>query len=97
MMQFITKAWTDHIEGCLQQARWNQSGYVPTYNEYMKIASTTAAVGPIALHGILLVAPILSDNDIEKIFLNQSRFHELMWLCTHLVDDVHDYKDDKLN
>nr|QHZ00915.1 terpene synthase12 [Taiwania cryptomerioides] len=97
MMQFITKIWTDYVEANLQQARWNKSGYVPTYNEYIKVAATTAAIGPISLHAVLLAAPILGDNAIEKIFHNQSRFHELIWMCTRLVDDVHDFQDDKLN
>ncbi|XP_057860191.2 delta-selinene-like synthase, chloroplastic [Cryptomeria japonica] len=97
MMQFITKTWTDYIEGNLQQARWNKSGYVPTYNEYIRIAATTAAIGPISLHAILLAAPVAEDNVIEKIFHNQSRFYELIWLCTRLVDDIHDFEDDKLH
>ncbi|XP_057860193.2 longifolene synthase-like, partial [Cryptomeria japonica] len=97
MMPFITKAWADYAEASLQQACWNISKHAPTYNEYLKIAATTAAIGPLLLHPILLAAQHLEDNTIKKIFNNQCRFYELIWLCTHLIDDVHDYQDDKLH
>ncbi|GLJ38277.1 hypothetical protein SUGI_0779250 [Cryptomeria japonica] len=97
MMPFITKVWADYAEASLQQANWNISKHAPTYNEYLKIASTTAAIGPLLLHPILLAAQHLEDNTIQKTFNNQCRFYELIWLCTRLIDDVHDYQDDKLH
>nr|QIB02640.1 germacrene D synthase [Taiwania cryptomerioides] len=95
MMPFITKAWADYVEASLKQAQWNARQHIPTYNEYIKIAATTAAIGPLSLHPLLLAAHDLVDDAIEKIFNNQCRFYELIWLCTRLIDDVHDYQDDK--
>ncbi|GLJ51666.1 hypothetical protein SUGI_1097950 [Cryptomeria japonica] len=97
MMPFITKAWADYAEASLQQAQWNISKHVPTYNEYMKIASTTKTIGPLLLHPLLLATQHLEDNTIQKTFNNQCRFYELIWLCSRLIDDVRDYQDDKLH
>ncbi|XP_059076398.1 alpha-longipinene synthase-like [Cryptomeria japonica] len=95
MMPFIMKAWEDYIEANLEHARWKSSGYVPTYNEYLSTAITSAAIGPILLHPILLAGPVLSDDAIEKMFLNKSRFYELIWMCIRLIDDTRDFEDDR--
>ncbi|GLJ24504.1 hypothetical protein SUGI_0468150 [Cryptomeria japonica] len=95
MMPFITKAWEDYIEANMEHARWKSSGHVPTYNEYISTATTSAAIGPILLHPILLAGPALSDNVIEKMFLNKSRFYELIWMCIRLIDDTRDFEDDR--
>ncbi|GLJ38272.1 hypothetical protein SUGI_0779180 [Cryptomeria japonica] len=87
----------DYVEATIQQTRWNASKYIPTYDEYIQIAATTAAVGPLSLHPFLLAAPDLANNTIEKIFNNQCRFCKIMWLCTRLNDDAHDYQDGKLH
>ncbi|XP_057824222.2 gamma-humulene synthase-like isoform X1 [Cryptomeria japonica] len=97
MMPFITKVWADYAEASLQQAQWNISKHVPTYNEYMNIASTTAAIGPLLLHPLLLATQHLEDNTIQKTFNNQCRFYELIWMSSRLIDDFHDYQDDKLH
>nr|QGN65613.1 terpene synthase 7 [Taiwania cryptomerioides]QIB02639.1 terpene synthase [Taiwania cryptomerioides] len=97
MTQFITKAWADYAKANLQQARWNKSGYVPTYNEYIKIAATSAAIGPISLHSILLAIPVLKDIEIEMIFLNRSRLCDLIWSSLRLTDDAQDFQDEKLH
>nr|QIB02637.1 longifolene synthase [Taiwania cryptomerioides] len=95
MMQFITKAWADYIEASLEQARWKTSGYIPTYNEYLNTATTSAAIGPILLHTILLAVPISGDDAIKKTFLNKSRFYELIWMCIRLIDDTRDFEDER--
>ncbi|GLJ38263.1 hypothetical protein SUGI_0778970 [Cryptomeria japonica] len=97
MMQFITKAWVDYAEASLKQAQWKEGQYVPTYNEYINIAATTGASGLLSLHPILLAFPNLEDDSIEKIFLSKSRFYELIWLTGRIVDDIHDFEDDKLH
>ncbi|GLJ38270.1 hypothetical protein SUGI_0779160 [Cryptomeria japonica] len=84
--------WADYVEATIQQTRWNASKYIPTYDEYIQIAATTTAVGPLSLHPFLLAAPDLANNTIEKIFNNQCRFCKIMWLCTRLNDDAHDYQ-----
>ncbi|XP_059064960.1 alpha-humulene synthase-like [Cryptomeria japonica] len=96
MTQFLTKAWADYAKASLQQARWNKSGYVPTYNEYINIAKISAGIGPISLHSILLTT-ILENNDIEKTFINQSRLCELAWLSIRLVDDAQDFQDEQIH
>nr|QGN65615.1 terpene synthase 9 [Taiwania cryptomerioides] len=95
MMPFITKAWADCIEAGLEQARWRRSGYVPIYNEYLNTATTSAFIGPILLHVILLAAPISRDDAIKKTFLNKSRFYELIWMCIRLIDDTRDFEDER--
>ncbi|GLJ38258.1 hypothetical protein SUGI_0778860 [Cryptomeria japonica] len=97
MMQFITKAWADYAEASSKTVQWKEGQYVPSYNEYIKIAATTGASGLLSLHPILLAVPNLEDDAIEKIFLNKSRFNELIWLTRCLVDDAHDFQDDKLH
>ncbi|XP_059063789.1 alpha-humulene synthase [Cryptomeria japonica] len=97
MMQFIAKAWADYAEASFKQAQWKEVQCVPTYNEYINIGATTGASGVLSLHPILLAFPNLEDDAIEKIFLNKSRFYELIWLTARLVDDIHDFQDEKLH
>nr|QIB02638.1 cedrol synthase [Taiwania cryptomerioides] len=97
MMPFVTKAWADYTKACFEQARWKISGYIPTYHEYIKIAEICVAFGPILLHTTLLASHILCDVDIEKIFLNKSRFYQLMRVSMRLVDDIHDFEDERLH
>lgn len=84
--------WADYAEASLKQAQWKESQYVPTYNEYIKVAATTGASGLLSLHPILLEVPNLADDAIEKMFLYKSRFYELIWLTGRLVDDAHDFQ-----
>ncbi|KAH9293739.1 hypothetical protein KI387_041058, partial [Taxus chinensis] len=97
MMSHITKAWADYITTNLQQAQWRVNRVVPNFKDYIKNASISAAMGPILLHSVLLEAPVLTDDIIEKIYLNKSRFYELISLCIRLTDDAGDYEDEKLH
>ncbi|KAH9330503.1 hypothetical protein KI387_002611, partial [Taxus chinensis] len=92
MMSHITKAWADYITTNLQQAQWRVNRVVPNFKDYIKNASISAAMGPILLHSVLLEAPVLTDDIIEKIYLNKSRFYELISLCIRLTDDAGDYE-----
>ena len=58
----------------------------------MKAAMPSTAMGPIMLPFILLAGPILNNDSIQKIFLNQSRFYELIWTCIRLIDDARDFQ-----
>ncbi|GLJ38267.1 hypothetical protein SUGI_0779050 [Cryptomeria japonica] len=97
MMPFVTKAWEDYIEACFEEARWKTNGYFPTYNEYIKFAEKCVSFGPILVHTCLLASHILCDDDIEKIYLDTSRFYHLMRVCMQLTDDIHDFEDERLH
>ena len=88
----IVFQWAEYAEGNLKQAQWKEGRYVPNYNEYIKVASTIGATALLSLHLILLAVPNLEDEAIEKIFLNKSRFYELIWFTAQLVDGVHDFE-----
>ncbi|GLJ38505.1 hypothetical protein SUGI_0784630 [Cryptomeria japonica] len=97
MMPFVTKTWVDYGEACFEQAQWKINGYFPTFNEYMKFAELNGGFGPILLHTTLLASPILCDGDIEKIYLDRSRFYQLMQVCMRLIDDIHDFEDERIH
>ncbi|GLJ38504.1 hypothetical protein SUGI_0784620 [Cryptomeria japonica] len=97
MMPFVTKAWVDYVEACFEQARWKITRYLPTYNEYMKYAELFVGFGPILLHTALLGSRILCDDEIEKIYLDRSRFYQLMPVCIRLIDDIQDFEDERLH
>ena len=88
----IVFQWAEYAEASLKTAQWKEGQYVPNYNEYIKVASTTGASGLLLLHLILPAVPNLEDEAIKKIFLNKSRLYELVWLTGRLVDDVHDFE-----
>ncbi|KAH9330490.1 hypothetical protein KI387_002598, partial [Taxus chinensis] len=92
MMPHITKAWADYMMKNLQQAQWRINGVVPKFKDYIKNASITTGFGQIFLHSLFLVAPLLTDDIIEKIYLQKSKFYELISLSSRLTDDSKDYE-----
>ncbi|KAH9330489.1 hypothetical protein KI387_002597, partial [Taxus chinensis] len=74
------------------QAQWRINGVVPKFKDYINNASITTGFGQIFLHSLFLVAPLLTDDIIEKIYLQKSKFYELISLSSRLTDDSKDYE-----
>ena len=58
----------------------------------MQFAEQCVGFGPILLHTVLLASPDLCDDDIEKIYLDKTRFFKLMRVSMRLIDDINDFE-----
>ncbi|KAG0622099.1 hypothetical protein M758_3G072200 [Ceratodon purpureus] len=71
--------WDRWLTTCLTEAEWAESGYVPTFDEYMDVAQISIALEPI-VRSTLFFAGHALDDDV----LDSRDYHNVM----HLVNRV---------
>lgn len=90
----LKDTWVRFLESYLQEAEWIATGYVPTFNEYIKNAGTSSAMCIINLIPLLLMGQPLPNNILQQIH-SPSKIQELSELTIRLIDDIRDFEDEK--
>nr|UIO87236.1 terpenoids synthase [Blumea balsamifera] len=67
VIPYLRKVWTEFCEANLQEARWYYSGYIPTFEEYLKTSVITVAVPVIVLAAYFLEANDLSNEAFDNV------------------------------
>ncbi|OVA03032.1 Terpene synthase [Macleaya cordata] len=86
---YLKKAWADQCKAFLVEAKWYNSGYIPTLEEYMNNALVTAGGPLILLHSYLLIESQEITTEALKCFL-ESKSSLIRWssLILRLTDDL---------
>lgn len=93
-LEYARKAWEAIIDAHMQEARWIASGYIPTFEEYLKNSKITSGLH-IAILPILTMDIILPDDiSLQEIDI-PSRFHHLASSIGRLRGDMNAYKIDR--
>ncbi|KAG6557701.1 hypothetical protein Mapa_000466 [Marchantia paleacea] len=62
---FLRTLWQDVIAEFLTEAEWNDSGYQPSSEEYLRTGAISFGLGPITLYTIFCYGEHISDDMIE--------------------------------
>lgn len=94
MTTILKDTWLRYLESYLQEAEWIATGYVPTFNEYIKNALASSGMCIVNLIPLLLMGQLLPNNILEQIH-SPSKIQELSELTIRLIDDLRDFQDEK--
>jgi hypothetical protein len=95
MAAYIRKnGWERYLESYLQEAEWIATGYVPSFDEYLKNGQASSGMSVLNLIPLLLMGQILPDDILQQIFY-PSKIHELLELTVRLKDDITDFELEK--
>ncbi|OVA03030.1 Terpene synthase [Macleaya cordata] len=85
----LRKAWADQCKSFLVEAKWYNSRYIPTLEEYMNNALVSAGGPLILLHAYLLIERQEITTDALEYFL-ESKSSLIRWssLILRLTDDL---------
>ena len=83
--------WERYLESYLQEAEWIATGYVPSFDEYLKNGQASSGMSVLNLIPLLLMGQILPDDILQQIFY-PSKIHELLELTVRLKDDITDFE-----
>ncbi|KAL8227103.1 hypothetical protein R6Q57_016935 [Mikania cordata] len=67
VLPYLKKEWKDLCNSYMIEARWFNSGYTPTLNEFLENASMSIAVNPIIKHAYLLTLTNVSKDTLQQI------------------------------
>lgn len=82
--------WDAYLTSTLTEAEWTQSGYVPTFDEYMEVARESVALSPIVLCTLFFAGQELTDAAIYS-----HDYYNVMNLVNHcgrLLNDIQGMK-----
>ncbi len=83
--------WERWLTSTLTESEWVESNYVPTMQEYMKVAEPSIALEPIVLSTLFFVpGQLLSDEVIASY-----DYYHVMQLVNHagrLLNDIQGFK-----
>jgi hypothetical protein len=95
MAAYIRKnGWERYLESYLQEAEWIATGYVPSFDEYLKNGQASSGMSVLNLIPILLMGQILPDDILKQIF-SPSKIHGLLELTVRLKDDITDFEQER--
>ncbi|KAL2622158.1 hypothetical protein R1flu_002363 [Riccia fluitans] len=63
---FLRSIWQDVIAEFLTEAEWNDSGYQPSSEEYLRTGSISFGLGPITLYTIFCYGEHISDEMLDN-------------------------------
>ncbi|KAJ0806185.1 putative lyase [Helianthus annuus] len=67
VIPYLKKAWQDLCNSYIIEARWFNSGYTPTLNEFIDNGWMSIGVVPIIKHAYMLTLPSVSEDALEQI------------------------------
>ncbi|KAF3443756.1 hypothetical protein FNV43_RR13446 [Rhamnella rubrinervis] len=89
VLRYIKQEWVNLCKSYLKEARWYNSGYKPTVDEYLENA-TTSVGGPAAMvHAYMLLGSSITETSLQHCFnINGSKLVHCSSLITRLCDDL---------
>ncbi|KAL6646141.1 hypothetical protein ACP70R_017749 [Stipagrostis hirtigluma subsp. patula] len=90
VVQHVAELWLDATRACMVEAEWRWDGYVPSMEEYMRVAEVTFLLGPIVLPSLYVVGP-----DLPEEVIRCPEYVELfrhMSICCRLLNDLQTYE-----
>lgn len=83
--------WADLVRAMMTEAEWSMRGHVPSsMEEYMQVAETSFALGPIVLMPLYLIGPELPEAVVRCPEYKQLFHH--MNVCGRLLNDLQSYE-----
>ncbi|KAI3716641.1 hypothetical protein L1987_67655 [Smallanthus sonchifolius] len=67
VLPYLKKAWQDLCNSYIIEARWFNSGHIPTLNEFLDNGYMSIGVVPIIKHAYLLTLTVVSEDTLEQI------------------------------
>ncbi|KAD5508610.1 hypothetical protein E3N88_16313 [Mikania micrantha] len=67
VLPYLKKAWQDLCNSYIIEARWFNSGYTPTLNEFLDNAYMSIGILPIIKHAYLLTLTSVSEDTLQQI------------------------------
>ncbi|OMO57318.1 hypothetical protein CCACVL1_25843 [Corchorus capsularis] len=92
VLPYIKKHLMCYIKGYLQEARWTQSGYIPTADEYIENARKSIAIHLCVIFGTFGVVGHSLNEYLYEFVEHESDLAYLAAVIVRLVDDLHTAK-----
>ncbi|OQU83684.1 hypothetical protein SORBI_3005G161600 [Sorghum bicolor] len=90
VIDHIVEIWVKYVRTLMIEAEWTTKGHVPTMEEYMSVAETSSALGPVVVPSLYLVGPKLSDDMIrDPEYKNLLRY---LGIGIRLINDIGTYE-----
>ncbi|KAI3686194.1 hypothetical protein L1987_79867 [Smallanthus sonchifolius] len=67
VLPYLRKTWQDLCNSYIIEARWFNSGYTPTLNEFLDNGCMSIGIVPIIKHAYLLTLTTVSEDSLEQI------------------------------
>ncbi|KAL6661772.1 hypothetical protein ACP70R_001156 [Stipagrostis hirtigluma subsp. patula] len=93
VVQHVAELWLDGMRACMVEAEWRWDSYVPSMEEYMRVAEVTFLLGPIVLPSLYVVGP-----DLPEEVIRCPEYVELfrhMSICGRLLNDLQTYEKER--
>ncbi|KAJ4981749.1 hypothetical protein NE237_032586 [Protea cynaroides] len=87
IMTHLKKVWTDFCKALLLEAKWYNSGYSPSLQEYLDNAWISSSVSILLVHAYFVVAYDRSDDEVDLLESNQDLLYYpsmILRLCNDL-------------
>ncbi|XP_076913606.1 (-)-beta-pinene synthase, chloroplastic-like [Bidens hawaiensis] len=72
VVPYLKKAWQDLCNSYIIEARWFDSGYTPTLNEFLDNGYMSIGIVPIIKHAYLLTLTTVSEDTLDQIRLAEN-------------------------
>nr|UPQ49787.1 isoabienol synthase [Pulvigera lyellii] len=82
--------WDRWLTSCLTEAEWVQSGYIPTFDEYMDVANVS-----IALEPVVRTTLFFAGHTLDEAVLDSRDYHNVMHLVNYvgrILNDIQGVK-----
>ncbi|KAF5743999.1 casbene synthase chloroplastic-like [Tripterygium wilfordii] len=86
-LEILKKAWQMLLKAYFTEAKWFKEGYMPPYDEYMKIAKVTGSLHMIML-GCFLGMGAPAKSSIIEWFISIPKLLEAVLINTRLINDL---------
>jgi len=91
VINHVAELWADLVRAMMTEAEWSMRGHVPSsMEEYMQVAETSFALGPIVLMPLYLIGPELPEAVVRCPEYKQLFHH--MNVCGRLLNDLQSYE-----
>ncbi|KAK7324762.1 hypothetical protein VNO77_28593 [Canavalia gladiata] len=74
VVAFLKRTWIDIFEAFLKEAKWFNSGYIPSFREYLENGVTSAGSHMALVHATFLIGDGFSKETISMMKLNPRLF-----------------------
>ncbi|KAK9714855.1 hypothetical protein RND81_06G125100 [Saponaria officinalis] len=92
--KYIRKSWAEFCDKCLVQAKWIDSGYMPTTEKYMKSAIGGTRSYIVHVQIFFLLGEELTDEKCKELLSSQPEISYLSARILRLWDDLGSSEDE---
>ncbi|KAI7754606.1 hypothetical protein M8C21_018195, partial [Ambrosia artemisiifolia] len=87
ILPYFQKAWQDLTNSYITEARWFDSGYTPTLDEFLNNAYMSIGIVPIIKHTYLLTSTHVSEDALNRIGIAENMIRNAC-LIVRLTNDM---------